>query len=85
MNKQATKLNPIKTWLSLVVRISLFAVALMWPAGTWRWWEAWVVVGLALYIIPGFDVLRYQWSEPFPLWLETLALVLHVPCFLPYP
>ena len=40
MNEQA------RTWTSLLLRMSLFAVALMWPAGTWRWWEAWVVVFL---------------------------------------
>jgi hypothetical protein len=38
--------NHIKLWLSLFVRMSFFAVALMWPAGTWQWWEAWVIVGL---------------------------------------
>lgn len=24
------------------------------------------VAGIGLYIIPGFDVVRYQWSEPLP-------------------
>jgi hypothetical protein len=42
MNKQ----HPAIIWLSFIVRMILFAVALMWPAGTWRWWEAWVLVGL---------------------------------------
>jgi protein-S-isoprenylcysteine O-methyltransferase Ste14 len=118
-------------WLSLIVRLSLFAVALMWPAGTWRWWEAWVLVGLwaafvvaaiifllrhdpallaermklmplqkgqkiwdkmllsllfiagiGLYIIPGFDVVRYKWSQPLPVWMEVLAMVIHLPCFM---
>ena len=102
----------------------------MWPAGTWRWWEAWALVGLwsafviaatvflshhdpallaermklvplqkeqklwdkvllsfiliagiGLYIIPGFDVVRYKWNEPFPVWLEILAMTAHLPCF----
>jgi protein-S-isoprenylcysteine O-methyltransferase Ste14 len=111
--------------------MALFAVALMWPGGTWRWWEAWVLVGLwaslavaitiflsrhdpallaerlklallqkgqkvwdkvlmslfyiaglGIYIIPGFDVVRYEWSEPLPLLLKIMAMVVHLPCFL---
>jgi protein-S-isoprenylcysteine O-methyltransferase Ste14 len=118
-------------WLSLSVQLALFAVALMWPAATWRWWEAWVLVGIwtvfvvasaiflsrhdpallaermklmplqkeqklwdkmlmslffiaaiGLYIIPGFDVVRYEWSEPLPVWLEVFAMIVHPPCFL---
>jgi protein-S-isoprenylcysteine O-methyltransferase Ste14 len=110
--------------------MTLFAVALMWPAGTWHWWEAWVMValwtafglvmtpyllrhdpellaermklvplhkdqkvwdkvimllffisGIALYIVPGFDVVRYEWSEPLPVWMRIIAMVLHLPCF----
>jgi len=121
----------LKTWLSLVVRMSLFAVALLWPAGTWQWWEAWVVVGLwtvfgivmtyyllrhdpallaermklvplhneqkawdkvimllffiagiGLYLVPGFDVVRYGWSDPLPLWISIFAMFVHLPCFL---
>lgn len=111
--------------------MSLFAVALLWPAGTWRWWEAWVLIvmwvvygavmthyllqhdpillaerlklvpihkeqkywdkllmsvffigGIGLYLIPGFDVMRYEWSEPLPEWMRILALLIHLPCFL---
>ena len=118
-------------WLRLTVRMSLFAVALLWPAGTWRWWEAWVLIvmwvvygavmthyllqhdpillaerlklvpihkeqkywdkllmsvffigGIGLYLIPGFDVMRYEWSEPLPEWMRILALLIHLPCFL---
>jgi protein-S-isoprenylcysteine O-methyltransferase Ste14 len=110
--------------------MTLFAVALMWPAGSWHWWEAWVMValwtafglvmtpyllrhdpellaermklvplhkdqkvwdkvimllffisGIALYIVPGFDVVRYEWSEPLPVWMRIFAMVLHLPCF----
>jgi len=117
-------------WLRFVVRMTLFAVALMWPAGTWRWWEAWVVVGLwtvyglvmmiyllrndpallaerlklvplqkdqkvwdkvlmllffiagiGLYLLPGFDVMRYEWSDPLPVWVRVTAMLVHVPCF----
>jgi protein-S-isoprenylcysteine O-methyltransferase Ste14 len=123
--------NNVKTWLSLVVRMSLFAVALLWPAGTWQWWEAWVLVAMwtvfgvvitqyllrhdpallaermklvplhkeqkawdkvlmllffitaiGLYLIPGFDVVRYEWSEPLPVWMKILAMLVHIPCFL---
>lgn len=130
MNKQINQQDTIKTWFSLFIRMSLFSVALMWPAGIWQWWEAWIVVGLwsvfgvvltrfllrhdpellaermklvplqkdqkvwdkvimllffitgiALYIIPGFDVVRYQWSEPLPLWMKILAMIVHLPCF----
>ena len=131
MAKQAKLRNDIKLWLQLAARMSLFAVALMWPAGDWRWWEAWVLVGLwtvfgvamtiyllhrdpellaertrlvplhkeqknwdkvlmllfviagiGLYLVPGFDVVRYGWREPFPVWLRILAMILHLPCFL---
>jgi len=125
MNKH----NPLKIWLSFVVRMTLFAVALMWPAGTWQWWEAWVLVGLwtlyglvmtmyllrndpallserlklvplhkeqkawdkalmllffiagiGLYLLPGFDVIRYEWSDPLPLWVRVIAMLIHIPC-----
>lgn len=126
MNKQ----NPFMIWLSFVVRMTLFAVALMWPAGTFLWWEAWVLVvlwslyglvvisdllhkdpallaerlkliplqkeqkdwdkalmllffiaGIGLYLLPGFDVMRYEWSEPLPLWSRVTAMLIHIPCF----
>lgn len=116
--------------MSLTIRMTLFAVALMWPAGIWHWWEAWVVTviwtfsgvamtnyllhndpellterlkplplqkeqktwdkvimliffiaAIALYIIPGFDVVRYEWSEPLPLWMRVIAVLIHFPCF----
>ena len=122
--------SPFMILLRLVVRMTLFAVALMWPAGTWYWWEAWVMVGIwsifgvvmslyllrhdpallaermrlvplhkeqkdwdkaimvlfliagiALYIIPGFDVWRYGWSESLPLWMKVIAILVHIPCF----
>ena len=123
--------NNIKTWLSLLVRMSLFAVALLWPAGTWQWWEAWILIalwtvygvvmtnyllrhdpallaermkivpldkeqkvwdkvlmslffitGIGLYLIPGFDVVRYEWSDPLPVWIRILAMLVHLPSFL---
>ena len=112
------------------MRMTLFAVALMWPAGTLYWWEAWILIGLwsvfellmtiillrhdpallaerlklvplhkeqkawdkvlmllffitgiGLYIVPGFDVVRYEWSEPLPVWARVIAMLVHVPCF----
>ena len=125
MNKQ----NPFILWMRFAVRMTLFAVVLMWPAGTWKWWEAWVLVGLwtlyglvmtmylqrndpallserlklvplhkeqkawdkalmllffiagiGLYLLPGFDVMRYGWSEPLPLWVRVTAMLVHIPC-----
>jgi len=130
-NRKNRLRNTTKTWLGVGVRLALFALALMWPAGTWHWWEAWVLVGLwvafvvttiiflshhdpallaermkfvpvqkgqknwdkilmslffiagiGLYIVPGFDVVRYEWSEALPVWMEILAMILHLPCFL---
>ncbi len=126
MNKR----NSFIIWLSFIVRMTLFAIALMWPAGTWYWWEAWVLVGLwtvfglvmtiyllrndpallverlklvpfhkeqkvwdkalmllvfitgiGLYLLPGFDVMRYEWSDPFPVWVRVIAMLIHIPCF----
>jgi protein-S-isoprenylcysteine O-methyltransferase Ste14 len=131
MKEKKLPQNNIKLWLSLIVRMALFALALMWPAGTWYWWEAWIIVGLwtsyaivmtqnllrhdptllaermklvplhkeqkkwdkvlmllfmimgiGLYIVPGFDVVRYEWSDPFPVWMRISAMILHLPCFL---
>ena len=39
------------------------------------------IAGIALYIIPGFDVVRYEWSEPLPIWMRIVAMLLHLPCF----
>lgn len=126
INKQ----NPIMIWLRFGVRMILFAVGLLWPAGTFIWWETWVLVGLwaiygvattiyllrddpallverlkliplhkdqkvwdkvlmllffiagiGLYLLPGFDVMRYAWSEPLPLWIRMTAMLVHLPCF----
>ena len=40
------KLDLIRLWAIFVLRMAFFAVALLWPAGTLSWWEAWVVIGL---------------------------------------
>lgn len=124
------KQSPIIIWISFVFRMIFFAIALMWPAGNWYWWEAWVLVvlwgvyglvmmvyllrydtellaermkfvpidkeqkiwdkvimllffiaGIGLYLVPGFDVVRYEWSESLPLWMRVLAMLVHLPCF----
>jgi len=129
MKEQSPLQRPVIIWVRLMVRMSLFAIALMWPAGTWYWWEAWVTVslwtifgivmtsylvqhdpallaerlkllplhreqkpwdkvimlvffiaGISLYIIPGFDVIRYAWSEPLPIWVRIIVLLVQVPC-----
>jgi len=128
MNSQNQKVFMI--WLSLFIRMSFFAVALMWPAGRLYWWEAWIVIvlwsvfavvlthyllrhdpallaerqkfvplqkqqktwdkvimllffiaAIALYILPGFDVVRYSWSESLPIWMKLIAMLIHIPCF----
>lgn len=122
--------SPGLIWLIFTVRMLLFAVALLWPAGTLYWWEAWVVITLwtvfgvaltyyllrhdpalllerlkfvplhknqkvwdkaiilpffiaaiSLYIMPGLELMRYQWTEPLPLWIKISAMIIHVPCF----
>ncbi|MGB5407157.1 MAG: isoprenylcysteine carboxylmethyltransferase family protein, partial [Thiogranum sp.] len=40
------------------------------------------LVAIGYYIIPGFDVIRFAWSHPFPGWLEITAMAAHIPCFL---
>lgn len=40
------------------------------------------IAGIALYIVPGFDVVRYGWSESLPFWMKTVAFSLHIPCFI---
>ena len=127
------KQQPGMIWLRFTFRMTFFAVALMWPAGTWYWLEAWVMVGLwglfgfvmtvyllkhdpallaerlrlvplhkdqkswdkaimglffiagiGLYLVPGFDVMRYGWSEAFPVWIRVVAMIVHIPSFLSY-
>jgi len=131
MNKQALQFNPVLLWLRFILRMVFFTLALLWPAGTLYWWEAWVMVvlwlvfglvmqhylihddpallserlklvpihkdqkswdkalmaiffiaGIALYIVPGFDVVRYGWSEPLPLWMRVSGMLIHIPCFI---
>ena len=40
------------------------------------------ITGIGLYLIPGFDVVRYEWSEPLPVWMKILAMLVHLPSFL---
>jgi len=130
MNDQLQTHQPAVIWLMFIVRMSLFAVAFLWPAGTLYWWEAWVVIALwtvfgipltyyllkhdpallaerlklvplhkdqkiwdkaiilpffilaiSLYIMPGFELVRYQWTVSLPLWMKIVAMLMHLPCF----
>lgn len=125
------KLLAIKIWIRFCFRMVFFAMALLWPSGTWFWWEAWVVIALwtgyglvmipyllrydiallmermrfvpihkdqktwdkvimliffvsaiGLYLVPGFDVVRFAWSEPLHMWLRVSAMLIHIPCFI---
>jgi protein-S-isoprenylcysteine O-methyltransferase Ste14 len=132
---QTTAVSPVEsqakitTWIGAVLRLAMFPVVLLLPAGTWRWWEAWalfgiyllysvVVVtwlarhdpellrerlkgglereqkrwdkvvmtlmlgaGLGILIVPGLDVVRFAWTERLPIWVEVIALGIHLPCF----
>ncbi len=40
-----------------------------------------LISAYALFIVPGFDVVRYEWSEPLPVWMRSFAIMLHLPCF----
>ncbi len=40
------------------------------------------ITGIGLYLIPGFDVMRYEWSDPLPVWIRILAMLVHLPSFL---
>ena len=40
------KLIPTRIWLIFIARLLIFSIALFWPAGSWLWWEAWVVIFL---------------------------------------
>lgn len=40
------------------------------------------IAGIGLYLLPGFDVVRYQWSDPLPVWARIMAMLVHVPCFM---
>jgi len=131
MNKQDLLLHPVVLWLRFAVRMGLFALMLFWPAGTWYWWEGWVmfvlwlvfglvlnvyllkkdpvllderlklapfhkdqkswdvllvalfvVAWIALYAVPGFEVVRYGWSASYPLWVKVIAFIVHIPCFM---
>lgn len=41
-----------------------------------------IVVGAAVLIVPGLDVVRFAWTERLPLAIEIVALAIHVPCFM---
>jgi len=53
MFEQIQAHHPAIVWLRFAVRMGLFGGALLWSAGTWFWWEAWVTVGL--WTVFGYD------------------------------
>lgn len=66
-------IHPIKLWFSFAFRMVFFAVALLWPAGTWYWWEAWVVI--ALWAVWGFIMTVYLLKNDPALLKERLKFV----------
>ena len=40
-----------------------------------------LVAAIGLHIVPGLDVVRYEWSEPLPVWMRFAAMFAHLPCF----
>ena len=67
------KLSPTILWFRFAVRMTLFTVALMWPAGTWYWWEAWVMV--ALWTSFGLVMTPYLLRHDPELLAERMKLV----------
>jgi protein-S-isoprenylcysteine O-methyltransferase Ste14 len=57
-----------------------------WGGGQKQWDKVvmilMVTAGLAIFIVPGLDVVRFAWSERLPIWVELIALAIHLPCFL---
>lgn len=39
-------------------------------------------VGIGLFVVPGLDVVRFGWTAPLPVWVESLAMLAHLPAFL---
>lgn len=67
------KQSPIKIWFSFVFRMIFFAIALMWPAGSWYWWEAWVVV--VLWSVYGLVMVVYLLRYDIELLAERMKFV----------
>ncbi|MBX2801868.1 MAG: hypothetical protein KTR31_29585 [Myxococcales bacterium] len=40
------------------------------------------VTGVALLVVPGFDVVRYGWSDPLPFGAQLMAMAVHAPMLL---
>jgi protein-S-isoprenylcysteine O-methyltransferase Ste14 len=57
-----------------------------WGGGQKRWDKVVMILmlisGLAIFIVPGLDVVRFAWTERLPIWVELVALAIHLPCFL---
>jgi len=64
--------HPAIVWLRFAVRMGLFCCALLWSAGSWFWWEAWVTVGL--WMVFGVVTTRYLLRDDPALLAERLKL-----------
>jgi protein-S-isoprenylcysteine O-methyltransferase Ste14 len=42
---------------------------------------AMLVSGIALFVVPGLDVVRFEWSRALPVWAVILAMIVHIPGF----
>jgi len=42
-------LSRFRVYGRMVGSTVVFALVLLWPAGTWRWWRGWVIVGSVLF------------------------------------
>lgn len=73
MNERDLLHSPAVVWGRVVLRMTLFALALLWPAGRVFWWEAWVMVGL--WTLFAFDATRYLLHHDPALLEERLQLL----------
>ena len=88
----APPLTPGRLVAKLATAILLLALALLVPAGTWRWPAAWAYVGLYLAFAvpvgiwlrrtnPALLADRVDWSRRAPKAWDRVLLALLIPCF----
>ena len=88
----APPLTPGRLVAKLATAILLLALALLVPAGTWRWPAAWAYVGLYLAFAvpvgiwlqrtnPALLADRVDWSKRAPKAWDRVLLALLIPCF----
>jgi protein-S-isoprenylcysteine O-methyltransferase Ste14 len=90
--KMAPPLTPGRLLAKLATAILLLALALLVPAGTWRWPAAWAYLGLYLAFAvpvgvwlqrtnPGLLADRVDWSRRAPKAWDRVLLALLIPAF----